>query len=126
MSKIKITFGEINAMIPVMTMIMQNKLPYDISYQLFRIGKTMDEANDYFVKNFREIQESKSDTMQEEITKLATTSVELDSEKLDKAKFFTALKDANVSISPLDILKLSAIVDSEEEPVKGFTIIKED
>ena len=118
------TFREINALIPVMSALIQNKLPYDISFQLFQIGKTMDEANDYFVKKFKEIQDSQSESANMEIDELAATSVELDAEELDKVTFFTALKEARVSISPLDILKLSSLV-SKDEPVKGFTIIKD-
>ena len=122
--KIILTFREINALIPVMSALIQNKLPYDISFQLFQIGKTMDEANDYFVKKFKEIQDSQSESANMDIDELASTSVELDAEQLDKVTFFTALKEARVSISPLDILKLSSLV-SKDEPVKGFTIIND-
>lgn len=122
--KIQLSFKEINGMIPVMSRLLQEKLPYDISYQLYQIGKTMDEANDYFVKHYKEIQESESDTKNDEVNKLAETRVELTADKLGKEPFFNALKAANANISPADILILSSIVETDGVEEGGFTILE--
>ena len=122
--KIQLSFKEINGMIPVMSRLLQEKLPYDISYQLYQIGKTMDEANDYFVKHYKEIQESESDTKNDEVNKLAETRVELTVDKLGKEQFFNALKAANANISPAYILILSSIVETDGVEEGGFTILE--
>ena len=122
--KIQLSFKEINGMIPVMSRLLQEKLPYDISYQLYQVGKTMDEANDYFVKHYKEIQESESDTKNDEVNKLAETRVELTVDKLEKEPFFNALKAANANISPADILILSRIVETDGVEEGGFTILE--
>jgi len=121
--KVQLSFKEINGMIPVMSHLLQEKLPYDISYQLYQMGKTMDEANDYFVKHYKEIQESESDTKNDEVNKLAETRVELTVDKLEKESFFNALKAANANISAADILMLSKIVENDVEE-GGFTILE--
>lgn len=124
--KVKLTFKEINGLIPVMSSILQEKLPYDISFQLYQMGKTMDEANDYFVKHYNEIRESKSDTANEDINKLAMTKVELTVDALDRQLFFNALREANVKVSASDILLLDGILTPEECEEGGFSIISEE
>lgn len=124
--KVKLTFKEINGLIPVMSSILQAKLPYDISFQLYQMGKTMDEANDYFVKHYNEIRESNSDTANEDINKLAMTKVELTVDVLDRQLFFNALREANVKISAADILLLDGILTPVECEEGGFSIISEE
>ena len=127
MSKIKMTFAEINGIIPVMNVIVQVKMPYDISYQLYKITKNLDEANDYFVNKYREILESKSETAEEEVNKLASTEVELTTEKFEDAKLIYALEAGDAKLSAVDIRMLSKLMEKglEENVVEpGFTIVE--
>lgn len=120
--KVKITFGRINGLIPVMQKLMQASLPYDISFSLYRIGKTMDEANDYFVKHFKEIQESESETKDNDIQKLAETQIELNVDKINSEAFYKAVKEADISVKPAEFMILEPILDEECEE-GGFSII---
>lgn len=124
--KVKLTFKEINGLIPVMTTILQAKLPYDISFQLYQMGKTMDEANDYFVKHYNEIRESDSDTKNEDINKLAMTKVELTTDVLERETFLNALREANVKVSASDILLIDGLMTPVECEEGGFSIISEE
>lgn len=126
MSKIKMTFAEINGIIPVMNVIVQVKMPYDISYHLFQITKNLDEANDYFIKKYKEILDSKSETAEEEVNKLASTEVELTTEKFEDAKLIYALEAGDAKLSAVDIRLLSKLMEKGSEETAsepGFTIV---
>lgn len=126
MSKIKLTFAEINGIIPVMNVIVQVKMPYDISYHLYQITKNLDEANDYFVKKYREILESESDIKDDDVNKLAGTEVELTSEKFEDTKLIDALKAAGANLSAVDVRMLSKLMETttdETTVTPGFTIV---
>jgi len=126
MSKIKLTFAEINGIIPVMNAIVQVKMPYDISYQLYLITKNVDEANEYFVKKYKEILDSNSDTKDEDVNTLANTVVELTSEKFEDAKLIYALEAGDAKLSAVDIRLLSKLMEKGSEETAsepGFTIV---
>ena len=126
MSKIKLTFAEINGIIPVMNAIVQVKMPYDISYQLYLITKNVDEANEYFVKKYKEILDSDSDTKDEDVNTLASTVVELTSEKFEDAKLIYALEAGDAKLSAVDIRLLSKLMEKGSEETAsepGFTIV---
>jgi len=126
MSKINMTFAEINGIIPVMNAIVQVKMPYDISYHLFQITKNLDEANDYFIKKYREILDSKSETTEEDVNTLASTVVELTSEKFEDAKLIYALEAGDAKLSAVDIRLLSKLMEKGSEETAsepGFTIV---
>lgn len=120
--KIALTFKEINGLLPTMSRIMQEKLSYDISYKLFQVGKSMDEANDYFVKKYQEIQASEEDGKDEKINQLASTKVELSADYIPERELVNALKEANAKVTPVDILSLMSIAEPEVQE-SGFTII---
>jgi hypothetical protein len=120
--KIALTFKEINGLLPTMSRIMQEKLSYDISYKLFQVGKSMDEANDYFVKKYQEIQASEEDGKDEKINQLASTKVELSADYIPERELVKALKEANAKVTPVDILSLMSITEPEVQE-SGFTII---
>lgn len=120
--KIALTFKEINGLLPTMSRIMQEKLSYDISYKLFRVAKSMDEANDYFVKKYQEIQASEEDGKDEKINQLASTKVELSADYIPERELVKALKEANAKVTPVDILSLMSITEPEVQE-SGFTII---
>ncbi len=113
--KIELTFGEINASIPAMSNIVKARLPYDISFSIYQIAKTMDEANDYFVKKVKEVQDSASDNAQDELIKLRDTKVTLNAELINKDKLFDALKTANVMLTPVELLSIEKITESQSE-----------
>lgn len=119
--KIELTFGEINASIPAMSNIVKARLPYDISFSVYQIAKTMDEANDYFVKKVKEIQESATDNSQDELIKLRDTKVSLNADQIDKKKLFDALAMADVKLTAIELLSLEKITIPESE--EKFTII---
>ena len=115
--KIELTFGELNTMIPVMSILVKARLPYDISYSIYQIAKTMDEANDYLVKKVKEIQESAADNSQDELIKLRDTKVSLNADQIDKSKLFDALSNAKVELTAIELMNLEKITvpESEEE-----------
>jgi hypothetical protein len=120
------TFAEINGIIPVMNVVVQAKMPYDISYQLYQITKNMDEANDYFIKKYKEIIDSKSETVEQEVNELAETEVQLTTEKFDDKRLIEALKAAGTNLSAVDIRMLSKLVESNDDALTaepGFTIV---
>lgn len=119
---IKLKLREINALIPVMGKIFGISLPYEIAFQLFKTGKKLDEANDYFVKEIKKIQDANGEDAENEIGKLGNTTVELNCPYLDKHLLFNSLMVAAPELPASDLLMLEMITEHEDE--ESFKIVE--
>ena len=126
MNNICLKLMQNNTLLPIMGDIFKIKLPYDVAFRLYKIGRAMDEANDYFVKEVNKIRESNSDTVSNDLDILGNTEVELNVEPIDKDLLFNTLASVAPEIAGADLLMLTAITTDRicESSEPSFSIKK--
>lgn len=123
MTEVKITLGEINQLGEPLSKIIRAKLSFGYSFKLFKLAKNLDEANEYFIKNYNDIKESglESIEMDNKIAELVNTVVTIDVDDIDASGLYSELANGDIKISPYVISQIDRFLIHDEEP-SGFHV----
>lgn len=123
MLEVKITLGEINRLGGPLMELVRTKMSFGYSYKLFKLAKSLDEANDYFIKQYNDIKDSglESVELDNKLAELCNTEVSINVDDISAEGLYEELSNGNVKISPYVISQIDRFLIHDEEP-SGFHV----
>ncbi|MBO7449030.1 MAG: hypothetical protein J6U54_01565 [Clostridiales bacterium] len=121
--KIQATLREINDSFPYFKQIVNEKLPYDVGYQVYMLSEKLDKVLGYLRdRATKEIAGLSNEDANRKIQEILETKIELDMEQIDRERFFKGLP-ADILLPPIAYSMISFALTAEEETESQFKVI---
>ena len=122
--KIQATLREVNDSFPYFKQLVNEKMSYEVGYQIYVLSEKLDKVLNYLRERAtKEIAGMTEAEMQQKISDILETKIEIDAEQIDREKFFKALPP-DISMPPIAFSIISfALTPVEENTSEAFKVI---
>lgn len=119
--KITITLNQVNNSVPVLSRLSEEKLPFNIGFQLFTISEKLDKVVAYMrERSYKELAGLDEKEATEKVNEILKTKIEIDIDLISREELKNSLRD-EVKLSLIEINALSFLFTEDtsvEEPFK--------
>lgn len=123
--KIQATLREINDSFPYFKQLVNEKMSYEVGYQVYLLSEKLDKVLNYLRERAtKEIAGLSEAEANKKISDILETKIEIDAEQIDREKFFNALP-TDISLPPIAFSMISfALTPSESnDSEEAFKVI---
>lgn len=123
--KIQATLRQVNDSFPYFKQLVNEKMSYDIGYQVYLLSEKLDKVLEYLRERAtKEIAGMTEAEMQQKVADILETKIEIDAEQIDREKFFKALPP-DISMPPIafSMISFALTPEKEEDSSEAFKVI---